>query len=192
MIRNTTDDMNDPLGAMLFLPESMRPEGPAGAIEAMEKRGQTELVNSDRLPADTTGTDDGFLAVGFTFGEPDRHDPLFRPATLPEGWTRQPSDHAMWSYIVDRHGQRRVAVFYKAAHYDRRAHMRLITVEDHVAERVYADTDVTTDPDWATPEAVADAARSLLADRYGPGRGDDERARQRRARLEALTTPRTA
>lgn len=91
----------------------------------MEAAGQQQLVNSDRLPVDTDGQDQAFIDLGFTFGEPDADDPLFRPATLPEGWTRRASDHDMWSYLVDETGTDRVSIFYKAAFYDRRAHMGL-------------------------------------------------------------------
>jgi hypothetical protein len=94
-------------------------------IEAMEAEGQQQLVNSTSLPVNTSDTDAEFEALGFIFGPPSADDPMFRPATLPEGWTREGSDHAMWSYILDEQGVQRVAIFYKAAWYDRRAFMRL-------------------------------------------------------------------
>ncbi len=47
------------------------------------------------LPTDTLGTDEKFLALGFTFGEPHPNDPMFRATTLPKGWTREASYHAM-------------------------------------------------------------------------------------------------
>jgi hypothetical protein len=123
-IRNTTEAMKDPVEASLFLLDAMA--GHPGGIERMEAAGQAQLVNSDRLPTDTgRDGDEAFIALGFTFEEPDPDDPLFRPATLPSGWKRQASDHSMWSYIVDEQGERRVAIFYKAAFYDRRAFMRL-------------------------------------------------------------------
>ena len=100
-----------------------------GYIEGQERAGQSQLVNSDRLPTDTDGTDAEFESLGFTFGRPDAGDSLFRSATLPPGWKRQGSEHAMWSYIVDEQDRKRVAIFYKAAFYDRRAFMRLERVE---------------------------------------------------------------
>jgi hypothetical protein len=100
--------------------------GIPAAIEASERAGQQEFVASEMLPVDTHGGDAAFLALGFTFGAPDVIDPIFRPATLPEGWTREASDHARWSYLVDRHAVQRVAVFYKAAFYDRSAWMHVI------------------------------------------------------------------
>lgn len=116
-IENTAD--RDPiihiLGAMS--------DGTSGYIEGMEAAGQRQLVSSDVLPT-SRGKDDEFIALGFTFG--DRVDDLFRKATLPPGWARRPSDHSMWSYIVDEKGNDRVAVFYKAAFYDRDAFMYLV------------------------------------------------------------------
>lgn len=100
---------------------------PVDGILAMERSGQTELVLSDLLP---TGlgfdeSDADYEALGFVFGDVVDGDPLFRKAKLPDGWTREGSDHAMWSYLLDADGYRRVAIFYKAAFYDRRAEMSI-------------------------------------------------------------------
>lgn len=103
--------------------------GTSGYIGEMEAAGQRQLVNSDVLPTEVLhGTDEDYIALGFVFGEPVEGDPLFRHATLPEGWRREGSDHDMWSYLVDEKGQRRVAIFYKAAFYDRGAHMSMAQV----------------------------------------------------------------
>lgn len=110
----------------------MHADGQSDYIAGMEAAGQRQLVNSDRLPVDMrvglNGARSEFEALGFTFGDPDPDDPLFCQATLPDGWRREPSEHDMWSYIVDETGTRRVEVFYKAAWYDRRAFMRLAAV----------------------------------------------------------------
>lgn len=76
---------------------------------------------------------------GFKFGEPFPDDPMFRPAVLPPGWTKEGTDHAMWSYAKDDKGRERIAIFYTDAFYDREAFMNLIprygidytVVEDH-------------------------------------------------------------
>ena len=98
--------------------------GASGIIEAQEVQGQRELVRSSVLPAEFRHRA-AFERLGFTFGEPVAGDSLFVNATLPPGWTRQGSDHAMWSYLLDDKGRRRVSVFYKAAFYDRDARMSL-------------------------------------------------------------------
>lgn len=114
-----------------ILSEAMFESRPGETIERMEERGQQELVASTQLPVANHGgygdpDDAPYLALGFEFGPPDPDDPIFREAKLPAGWKKQGSDHAMWSYIVDEQGEERVAVFFKAAFYDRHAHMYLI------------------------------------------------------------------
>jgi hypothetical protein len=97
-----------------------------GGIEASEAQGQRELVASTVVPTDLLrSTKADYEALGFVFGDVVAGDPLFQNVTLPSGWTREGSDHAMWSYICDETGRKRVAVFYKAAFYDRKAHMSL-------------------------------------------------------------------
>ena len=110
---------------------------PAG-IELSEKAGQTALVNSTDMPLDMGREGQAaYEKIGFKFGDPI--DDLFIAATLPPGWTREPTDHSMWSYILDEHGRKRVAVFYKAAFYDRKAHANL---ENRFSVRtVYGDID---------------------------------------------------
>lgn len=166
-IRNTT---TDPATPFLVLLDGLDGNGGSGAIKAMEKQGQQQLVNSDRLPTngnngDRDGNDDAYLALGFTFGEPDADDPMFRPATLPSGWKREASDHDMWSYIVDELGRRRVAIFYKAAFYDRSAFMRLETPHSYCYSALYGDREPIVDGSWLTAE-VAVQELTELRDRF--------------------------
>lgn len=133
-------------------------------ITGQEAVGQRQLVESTSLPTDTAGHDADYLALGFTFGEPDPSDPLFRPATLPDGWSKQPSDHSMWSYVVDEHGRRRVAVFYKAAFYDRSAHMRLETVYGYAHTLRYDKALPVYDETWCTRETFATVVGTLLTE----------------------------
>lgn len=130
-------------------------------IEGMEAAGQRQLVHSDRLPTAANPGDDAYLAAGFTFGPVDAGDPLFRPATLPDGWTKQGSDHDMWSYVVDELGRRRVAVFYKAAFYDRRAFMRLESVSGYAYRLLEDGGQPVFDQTWCTPKALYDALGDL-------------------------------
>lgn len=100
-----------------------------GGIERQEKEGQTALVNSTLMPLDLVGKHPregarkDFESLGFVFGEPV--DSVFVNTTMPPGWTRQATDHDMWSHILDEKGRVRVKVFYKAAFYDRHADARL-------------------------------------------------------------------
>lgn len=107
-------------GADMFM-ELVDGKGPEGAIERQEKKGQQQLVSRDYLPVDAPW--EQLEQLGFKrVGEVDR---VLCEATLPEGWEKRASDHSMWSYIHDEKGRKRAAVFYKAAFYDRSAHLSL-------------------------------------------------------------------
>lgn len=159
MIENTTDQTSKDM----FLLGALGGVTTDDLIGAQEKAGQQQLVHSDRLPTELHGDRAAFEALGFTFGDPDPTDPLFAPATLPDGWTRQAADHDMWSYLLDQQGRRRVAIFYKAAFYDRRAAMRLTTVTSYLWSHIHEGTQLITDDTWATPAAIADACRLAIA-----------------------------
>lgn len=92
-----------------------------GAIMNQEKRGQGDLVHSDTLPVRCPREE--LEALGFVFG--DMADELFIRVTMPEGWKKEPTDHSMWSRLVDPQGRQRGSIFYKAAFYDRDAFMHL-------------------------------------------------------------------
>jgi len=62
--------------------------------------------------------------AGVKFGSAVPGDPLFQYATLPTGWKKVGTDHAMWSNLLDDKGRIRALIFYKAAFYDRAAHMQ--------------------------------------------------------------------
>jgi hypothetical protein len=140
-----------------------------GGIEAQEAQGQRELVASTVLPFPGWNSSDAdFEALGFTFGEKVPGDDLFREATLPDGWTRAGTGHAMHSDVLDERGIARVGVFYKAAFYDRRADMHIINVGAKVArDWIYGDAKTLTLRPDLTDEELTDAeksAESYLAD----------------------------
>ena len=92
--------------------------GGTRAIEHQEKRGQAALVASQNFPLDIRGASREQLeAIGFVFGE--KVDNLFQQVKLPAGWKVEPTDHSMWSSIIDSDGNERGSIFYKAAFYDR-------------------------------------------------------------------------
>jgi hypothetical protein len=134
-------------------------------IEGMEARGQRELVRSEVLPTEILrGTDADFEALGFTFGDPVDGDPMFRKATLPDGWTKQGTDHSMWSKVVDHRGIERAAIFYKAAFYDRSAHMSLSNVGWAVSRMISAGEEWAHLLDQLTADEVTDLRQALAAD----------------------------
>ena len=96
-----------------------------GGIEAQEARGQQDFVASDTLPIKCNScTREQLEAIGIEFGEPV--DDLFVAVRLPDGWKKIPSDHSMWSNLVDDQGRTRAHIFYKAAFYDRNAHISIV------------------------------------------------------------------
>jgi hypothetical protein len=93
-----------------------------GGIEAQEAMGQAALVGTkNTLPIQCPRKE--LKALGFVFGEP--LDDLFLNVTFPPGWSKEATDHSMWSDLLDETGKKRGSIFYKAAFYDRRAFMDL-------------------------------------------------------------------
>ncbi|MER6575771.1 hypothetical protein [Nonomuraea sp. NPDC001023] len=177
----------DPL---LLLADALGSDGLTGSIARMEAQGQRQIVNSTVLPARMNyGTEDELIALGFKLGDKVEGDPLFRQVTLPNGWKREGSDHAMWSYVVDELGRRRVSVFYKAAFYDRGAFLNVNTVYGYVGECLSEQRQPIGDDVWATPKALYAAAVGVIAqnakylEMYS--HREDEYGRERAAELRA-------
>ncbi len=107
------------------LVDAMAHGGTEGMITDQEARGQQSLVNSDTLPSEISGDGKEILEVaGVKFLGPVEDDNLFQYVELPSGWKKIPTDHDMWSNLVDDRGCIRAAIFYKGAFYDRKADMR--------------------------------------------------------------------
>lgn len=102
-----------------------RPQG--SFIEDMEARGQQELTSqTSKLPTEGS-KDPAWAKMGVLFGKPVAGDPVFTEVQLPYGWKLKPTDHSMWNNLLDEQGRVRAKMFYKAAFYDRSAHIRLET-----------------------------------------------------------------
>lgn len=145
----------------------MMGEGQSTYIESMEAAGQEQLLHSDVIPAkaapdyDSNPGVDGdewplLEALGIVRGKPVTGDPLFIHATLPKGWTRSPEEFSTYySYLLDGRGVRRAAIFYKAAHYDRRATIRVVNPGSELANAaIYADGPSALPIEW--PKLTAD------------------------------------
>lgn len=110
----------------LFL-DAISSRGSSGSVEQQEAQGQTSFVNSETLPTDMDKEDKTALeSCGVKFLDKVEGDEMFQYVELPQGWKKQPTDHSMWSYLVDEQGRKRAAIFYKAAFYDRSARLSLI------------------------------------------------------------------
>lgn len=130
-------------------------------ITGQEAQGQREFVHSTQLPSQAHNSDAEFEALGIVLGEPDPRDPLFRPATLPPGWERQGTDHNMWSDVVDPFGRPRIKVFYKAAFYDRRADMHIVTHVEYLRTCLWNKVPPVLDDQWLTADTTADVLAEL-------------------------------
>ena len=97
-----------------------------GGIEAQEARGQQDFITTETLPKECNSrtTREQLEQMGIVFGEDA--DDLFVNVRLPAGWKKVPTSHSMWSKLVDEQGRERAAIFYKAAFYDRSAHITLV------------------------------------------------------------------
>jgi hypothetical protein len=118
-VYNTTQAVRDipELGVITL----MEKEG----IERQEAQGQRSLAASTQIPRRCGLTDEQLLQLGFTqLGE--KTGDLFRDVVLPPGWKKVPTDHSLWTDLVDDKGRKRASIFYKAAFYDREAFMSFI------------------------------------------------------------------
>lgn len=144
-----------------------------GGIEAQEAQGQTDFVSSETLPIEVNyprGTGRSILeSWGIKFGP--QQDDLFIKVQLPPGWSKRATDHAMWSDLLDERGRVRAHIFYKAAFYDRSAHISL--AHRYTARRDYdaedtrsvaiayvqdAGTTIFTSPEISLPAGKRDSA----------------------------------
>jgi hypothetical protein len=102
---------------------------PKDAVERQEAQGQQSFIGSDTLPTHFYEENGKKIleSYGVVFQEPVEDDPLFQYVVLPSGWKKVPTDHSMWSDLVDDKGRVRAKLFYKAAHYDRRADISICT-----------------------------------------------------------------
>lgn len=147
-----------------------------GGIEAQEKDGQLTEASRQTLPIEQSPSREAFEKVGFEFGA--ELDEVFMEASFPDGWRKVPTDHSMWTDLVDGDGRVRGSIFYKAAFYDRKGHCRLsrrfsigqhyeddgrviVRLEDG-AGKVNWDEVVLPCPDWGGDRETALAAADAI------------------------------
>lgn len=120
-----------------------------GGIEQQEAQGQQNLVHSTALPI----KGDWEVLERWGVVRSDKIDDLFCHCTLPDGWAKVATDHSMWSSLVDTRGLKRASIFYKAAFYDRDAHID--TVKRFSVATVYYNED---DPIYGKHYQIRDNA----------------------------------
>ena len=112
----------DELDAIEMLLRAMM--GEERVIEHMESEGQQKAIRNTMMAKKMNPSKEVWEKLGFSFSEIPNDDTLCQ-ATLPDGWTIKPTDHAMWNEIFDSNNAKRGAMFYKSSFYDRDAHMYL-------------------------------------------------------------------
>ena len=93
-----------------------------GGIKAQESRGQADLNAAGNLLPKRLLYAEWSEIEAMGIKRLGGHDDLFERVEFPPGWSMRPTDHSMWSDVVDETGRVRLQVFYKAAFYDRDAH----------------------------------------------------------------------
>lgn len=104
------------------------------AVDMQEAAGSKDLLCNDVLPikgtltpgvrsVDISKIKTELESIGFLFGEME--DDIFVKVKLPDGWYKE-SQSNYWSYLFDDKGRCRASIFYKAAFYDRSAHINWI------------------------------------------------------------------
>lgn len=133
-------------------------DGMGDYITGMESAGQRQALASEVIPTEIHGgSKEDLTALGFVLGDQVPGDPLFRHATLPPGWSKQSTEYALDSSIVDDLGRKRCGIFYKAAFYDRRASLSIESPSSYAWSIAANDALLILDDAWATREAMAAA-----------------------------------
>jgi len=133
MKRKSVINTSTPNSKTALLIEALATGSATGIIERQESAGQCSFVNSDTLPVKMGKDEKEILEkCGVKFLGPVEEDELFQFVELPAGWKKVPTEHSMWSHLVDEKNRHRASIFYKAAFYDRNAHMSLKRRYTHI------------------------------------------------------------
>lgn len=156
-------------------------------IRSDEAAGQREVVATQRLPKTIPHwqkvTWEAICAAwGLTIvGEVDD---LFNKVELPHGWQIVASSHSMWTALNDSQGRQRALIFYKAAFYDRRAHiilesryiyridydseapLLLVEVVDNATKQTIHILGTSTEEQWEERSEQEEAARKWIDEHY--------------------------
>lgn len=155
-----------------------------GGIERQEKQGQIDESFRETLPIDGTltarhGNKDPratWEKLGFVFG--DKADDMFINVKFPEGWKKRPTDHSMWTDLVDAKGRKRGGIFYKAAFYDRSAHV-------HLSRRFGIEQDYADGPQTVSITDACGEVKQSISGLEKPNWGDREQARKAGQAIDA-------
>jgi hypothetical protein len=153
-----------------------------GGIEKQEAKGQEEFISMQTLPQNCPK--ENLERLGFVFGADE--DDIFVNVQFPEGWEKKPTEHSMWTDLLDEKGRKRGSIFYKASFYDRSAKLHFnnrfsfsqdYEVKDGVQYRVKDGSDIIfttdkieceeySDTYWAADDNLKDICLAYLKEHY--------------------------
>jgi hypothetical protein len=110
-------------------------------LNNQEKQGQLEISNSPKLP---TMYDNVYPPIdskpqlekmGIKVLKKSIDDDLFYDIELPDGWYFKPTEHALYTELLDDKKRLRAVIFYKAVSYDRKSAITFATCYRVVTSR---------------------------------------------------------
>jgi hypothetical protein len=160
-------------------------------ITGMERAGTEQFAQSEQIPQRLMHglTEEMLVSLRFELLPPG-DDKLFRPAKMPEGWTKRTSDHDMWAYIYDALGFRRLSVFYKAAFYDRSSHMSIenrFHIRQDFSDGHYEDGTIKYDVLAQVPGGESEALFAVTSEQKFPRPADNVSSEEYRAHFDRKT-----
>lgn len=97
------------------------------AADATDRAARARIINAKTMQLPIGGMTEEYKTVleaeGFVFTGNIKG--MFEEVQAPEGWKLEPTDHPMWSDLLDAKGCKRGAMFYKAAPWDTKSHIQL-------------------------------------------------------------------
>jgi hypothetical protein len=94
-----------------------------GFLGRGRKSCQNQMAYSNKFPIKMGEGQQVYESLGFRFG--NTIDKLFIEAEFPEGWKIKPTDHYMWSELLDNKNRVRGMIFYKPDFWDQDAFVNL-------------------------------------------------------------------
>ncbi len=97
----------------------------AELIKSQELNGQLDVLSMKLIPRSVgyPATQETIERMGIKIT--GTLNDLFFTCEFPEGWKIVPSDGPMWTYLIDKSGNQRASIFYKAAFYDTDAFIKV-------------------------------------------------------------------
>lgn len=125
---------------LFMLAAAMSGDSIDNIVDSAGRGTQQRFCCDEQLPSEMGKDDKEILeGWGFKFSDEPSSDPLFLACRFPEGWKKKPTEHYMYSHVVDDKGRQRARIMYKPEWYDRASsmflHRRFSVLSVHDAEQ---------------------------------------------------------